>query len=90
MSGLLLQVQNHPLIVHLMFQMSWSGITNSCAIRGPEVTVVKSTMRDLPGGPVVKNLPANARDMGSVSGQGRFHMPRSNKAHVSQPLSARS
>ena len=46
--------------------------------RGPEVTVVKSKMRDLPGGPVVKNLPANARDMGSIPGQGRFHMSQSN------------
>ena len=27
---------------------------------------------DFPGGLVVKNLPANARDMGSISGPGRF------------------
>ena len=31
---------------------------------------------DFPGGPVVKNLPANAGDMGSIPGLGRFHMPR--------------
>ena len=31
-----------------------------------------------PGGAVVKNPPANAGDMGSSSGLGRFHMPRSN------------
>ena len=32
-------------------------------------------MRDFSGGPVVKNLPAKARDMGSIPGPGRFHMP---------------
>ena len=31
-----------------------------------------------PGGAVVKNLPANAGDMGSSPGLGRSHMPRSN------------
>ena len=31
-----------------------------------------------PGGAVVENLPANARDMGSSPGLGRSHMPRSN------------
>ena len=29
--------------------------------------------RDFPGGSVVKNLPANAGDMGSISGPGRSH-----------------
>ena len=33
---------------------------------------------DFSGGAVVKNLPANAGDMGSSPGPGRFHMPRSN------------
>ena len=32
---------------------------------------------DFPGGPVVKNLPANAGDMGSDPDLGRSHMPRS-------------
>ena len=31
-----------------------------------------------PGGAVVKNLPANAGDMGLSPGPGRSHMPRSN------------
>ena len=31
-----------------------------------------------PGGAVVKNLPANARDTGSSPGPGGSHMPRSN------------
>ena len=29
---------------------------------------------DFPGGPVVENLPANAGDMSSIPGLGRFHM----------------
>ena len=33
---------------------------------------------DFPGGTVVKNLPANAGDIGSSPGPGRSHMPRSN------------
>ena len=33
---------------------------------------------DFPGGAVDKNLPSNARDMGSIPGPGRFHMPQSN------------
>ena len=33
--------------------------------------------RDFPGGPVVKNLPANAGDTGWIPGPGRFHMPQS-------------
>ena len=34
--------------------------------------------RDFPGGAVVKNLPANAWDTGSIPLRGRFHIPRSN------------
>ena len=33
---------------------------------------------DFPGGTVDKNLPANAGDVRSIPGPGRFHMPRSN------------
>ena len=36
----------------------------------------KSYIQDLPAGPVVKNPPANAGDMGSIPGLGRSHMPR--------------
>ena len=46
--------------------------------------------KDFPGGTVVKNPPANAGDMGSISSSGRSHMPRSNKPHVPQLLSLRS
>ena len=31
-------------------------------------------LKDFPGGAVVKNLPANARDMGSIPGSGKIQM----------------
>ena len=39
---------------------------------------VKNTVRDFAGGPVVKNPPANAGDMGSTPGLGGSHVPWSN------------
>ena len=39
---------------------------------------IKNARLVFPGGPVVKNLPANAGDTGSTPGPERFHMPRSN------------
>ena len=41
---------------------------------------------DFLGDPVVKDLPANAGDAGSIPGLGRFHMPQGNKAHAPQIL----
>ena len=38
----------------------------------------KKKKRDFPGGAMVKNLPANAGDMGSSPGPGGSHMLRSN------------
>ena len=35
-------------------------------------------MLGFPGGSVVRNLPANIEDMGSIPGLGRFHMLPSN------------
>ena len=40
-----------------------------------------------PGGLVVKNLPATARDMGSIPGPGKSHKPQNNKAGAPQLLS---
>ena len=37
-----------------------------------------------------RNLPANAGDMGSIPGPGRFHMSQSNKAPAPQLLSSRT
>ena len=39
---------------------------------------VKMNSERLPGGSVVKKLPANVGDMGSIPGLGRSHMPWSN------------
>ncbi|KAG5197963.1 hypothetical protein MJG53_012590 [Ovis ammon polii x Ovis aries] len=36
----------------------------------------KENMEDLPGGPVVGNLPANAGDTASIPSPGRSHMPQ--------------
>jgi len=33
-------------------------------------------LTNFPGGPVVKNLFVNAKDMGLIPGLGRFYMPR--------------
>ena len=41
-------------------------------------TVNKRTLQGFPGGTVVKNPPAHAGDTGSIPGQGRSHMLRSN------------
>ena len=47
---------------------------------------LKKWRQDVPGGPVVKNPPDNARNMGLVPGPGRPHMLQGNSAHVPQPL----
>ena len=39
---------------------------------------IKKAYEGFPRGAVVKNLPANAGDMGSSPGLGRSHMPQSN------------
>ena len=41
-----------------------------------EKKALRSLTEDFLGGPVVKNLPANARDPGLISGLGRSHMPQ--------------
>ena len=38
------------------------------------VLTLKNIIQDFLGGPVVKNLPANAGDLGSIPGPGRSHM----------------
>ena len=39
---------------------------------------IYKNVQGFPDGAVVKNLPANAGDTGSIPGPGRSHMPRSN------------
>ena len=43
-----------------------------------KLNIRKHTNLDFPGGAVVKNLPANTRDMGLSPGPGRSHMPWNN------------
>ena len=40
--------------------------------------ILKFLLWDLPGVPVVKNLPANAGDTGPIPGAGRSHIPQGN------------
>ena len=44
-------------------------------------------MKDFPGGPVVKNMPAKAGYMGLIPDLRRVHLPWSNEVHVPQLLS---
>ena len=47
----------------------------------------KKITRNFPGGPVVKNLSANAEDMGSIPlPPGKYYMPWSNQTHAPQLL----
>ena len=45
---------------------------------------------NLPGGPMVKNPPANARDTGLIAHVRRFYMLQGNEAHGPQPQSPRA
>ena len=42
------------------------------------VSGVNINSKDFPGGPVVKNSPANPRDTGLIPGPERFHIMQSN------------
>ena len=56
------------------------GVQNEC-VEGVEINNrnhFKDYHRDFPGGPVVKNLPANAGVMGSIPGLRRSHTPQGN------------
>ena len=52
----------------------------------PQHGLQEKARRDLPGGPVVKNPPANAGDTGLIPGPGRSHMPRSTEVRAPQLL----
>jgi len=53
----------------------------------PKTKQMKEAIQDFPSGAVDKNPPASAGDMGSVSGQGRFHMLQGRQACAPQLLS---
>ena len=55
-------------------ESQWAA-RSSCRISGiAEVSWQEAKGGDSPGGPVVKNLPANAGNMGAIPGSGRFYM----------------
>ena len=60
-----------------LFEMQTSG-RSFLSEGGRRGNTIWKLARDFPGGPVVKNLPANAEDMGSVPGPERSHMLQSN------------
>ena len=62
-----------------------TGILNATS-HGPKIKK-KKNLQVFPGGPGVKNQPANAGDMGSIPGLRRWHRPRSHEANVPQLLS---
>ena len=65
--------------VYLIIQKQVSNILWVKIFTAVLFIVAKLVMpRDFPGGPVVKNLPANAGDRGSIPGQGRSHVLWSN------------
>ena len=66
-----------PQLLSLRVWSLCSATREATIVRGPR-TAMKSGPRGFPGGAVVKNLPANAGDMGLIPGLGRSHMPRSN------------
>ena len=51
-----------------------------------QVIGLRIIFSDNPGGPGVKNLPANAGDTGSISSLGKVHMPQGNCAWAPQLL----
>ena len=51
-----------------------------------EPSEIKTRRWDFPASPVVENLPARARDMGSIPGVGRFRLMQGNQVHVPQLL----
>ena len=61
----------HPCALLVGREHGATVVANSLAV--PQ----KFKHRGFPGGSVVKNLPANAGDGGSISGPGRFHMLQS-------------
>ena len=52
-------------------------VSDLCTMSHPSLCC-QDTVQDFPSGPVVKNPPANAGDMSSIPGLGRFHMSQGN------------
>ena len=61
--------------------------TNACCYN---MCLLNNVLKGFPCGSVVKNLPPNAGDMGSIPDPGRSHMPKSNWACVHHNYWARA
>ena len=62
--------------LHLLWRQSSEEKTRSMILNHQERD--KGIKEGFPNGSVVKTLPANVGDMGSIPGPGRSHMPRDN------------
>ena len=51
---------------------------NKRGTEGNDLHIIKTSREGFPGGPVVENLLAKARDTGPIPGPGRSHMPGTN------------
>ena len=60
--------------------------SHSLFVKEVYLLILNAVTLDWPDGPVVEDLPANARDTSSIPGLGRFHMPQGNEACVPQLL----
>ena len=54
------------------------GLLNECNVLGSFAVTIRFRGKNFPGGPVVKDAPASAGEMGSIPGPRRRHMLRSN------------
>ena len=71
--------------VHMILALK-KKTTLLCSLKMLRITIISYLINvyqeyyfwGFPGGTVVKNLPANAGDTGSIPGPGRSHMPQSN------------
>ena len=73
--------------INWVFQSKSRHLVEWVKEHNPTICCLQGTyFRNFPGGTVDKNPPANAGNMGSIPGPGRFHMPWSNQARVSQLL----
>ena len=64
----------HPLLSSVIPKFSAQISCYSCDRKKG----IRTTQEDFPGGPMVKNPPANAGNKGLIPGQGRSHVPRDN------------
>ena len=60
----------------------WEDLQRKGKKREQKTTQNKNINWDLPDGPVGRNPPASAEDVGSIPGVGRFHMPQGNQVSL--------